>query len=98
VSVDEWTTMLDRLEQEAVQILAAAPGTAADADLTPWAPPSTPLPPALADRARDVIELQRSAMDRARADLGELRQHLGAVRRVPSAGRGDAPAYLDVDG
>ncbi|PRB16037.1 hypothetical protein [Microbacterium sp. MYb62] len=98
MSVDEWTTMLDRLEQEAVQILAAAPGTAADADLTPWTPPSTPLPPSLADRARDVVELQRSAMDRIRDDLSELRQHLGAVRRVPSTRRSDAPAYLDVDG
>lgn len=98
MSVDEWTMMLDRLEDDAQRILAAAPGTADAADIAPWTPPSTPLPPSLADRARDVVELQRSAMDRARADLGELRQHLGAVRRVPSAGRGDAPAYLDVDG
>ena len=98
MSVDEWTAMLDRLEHDAERILAAAPGTADAADLSPWTPPSTPLPPALADRARDVVALQHSAMARARTDLDELRQHLGAVRRVPSDRRGDAPAYLDVDG
>lgn len=98
MSLDEWTAMLDRLEQEAERILAAAPGAAADADLVPWAPPSTPLPPALADRARHVIDLQRAAMERARTDLDGLRRHLGAVSRVPSTRRPEEPTYLDVDG
>lgn len=98
MSVDEWTAMLDRLEQDAARILAAAPGTADAADLAPWTPPSTPLPPALADRARQVVELQRSAMERTRADLDGLRQHLGAVSRIPSTRRPEEPAYLDVDG
>ncbi|MEU4016724.1 hypothetical protein AB0E56_15790 [Microbacterium sp. NPDC028030] len=98
MSIDEWTALLDRLEEDADRILAAAPGTADAADLLPWSPPATPLPAALADRARAVVERQRSAMDRTRADLDDLRQHLGAVRRIPSTARPDAPAYLDVDG
>lgn len=98
MSGEEWTALLDRLEQEAEQILDAAPGAAADADLAPWTPPSTPLPPALADRARRVIDLQRAAMDRARSDLDGMRRHLGAVSRIPSTRRPEEPAYLDVDG
>lgn len=98
MSVDEWTALLDRLEQDADRILAAAPGTAEASDIAPWTPPDTPLPPELADRARSVVERQRAAMDRTRADLDDLRQHLGAVRRVPGARQGDAPAYLDVNG
>lgn len=98
MSVDEWTAMLDRLEKDADRILAAAPGTADAADISPWTPPATPLPLELADRARRVVELQRSAMERTRTDLDGLRQHLGAVRRIPSTQRSDAPAYLDIDG
>ena len=98
MSVDEWTAMLDRLEQDAERILSAAAGTADATDIAPWMPPATPLPPALADRARRVVELQRSAMDRARTDLDDLRQHLSAVSRIPSTRRPEEPAYLDVDG
>lgn len=98
MSGEEWTALLDRLEQEAEQILDAAPGAAADADLAPWTPLSTPLPAELADRARRVIDLQRSAMDRARSDLDGMRRHLGAVSRIPSTRRPEEPAYLDVDG
>lgn len=98
MSADEWTALLDRLEDDAERILAAAPGTADAVDIQPWAPPATPLPPDLADRARLVVERQRAAMERTRADLDDLRQHLGAVRRVPSARQDDAPAYLDVNG
>lgn len=98
MSVDEWTALLDRLEEDATRVLTAAPGTADAVDIEPWTPSGAPLPPALAERARQVAELQRSAMERTRTDLDELRQHLGAVRRVPSTRRDDAPAYLDVDG
>lgn len=98
MSTDEWTALLDRLEEDARRVLATPPGSAEIVDLEPWTPPSTPLPPAMVDRARAVIELQRSAMDRARGDLDDLRQHLGAVTRIPGARSADAPAYLDVDG
>jgi hypothetical protein len=98
VSVAEWTLMLDRLERDAERILASAPGTADINDIAPWMPPATSLPPALADRARHVVELQRSAMERTRADLDGLKQHLGAVSRIPSTRRPEEPAYLDVDG
>jgi hypothetical protein len=95
---DEWTALLDRLELDADRILAAAPGTADTAVIEPWTPPSTPLPVHLADRARRVVERQRLAMERARTDLDDLRQHLGAVDRIPGTRRPDAPAFLDVDG
>ncbi|MFB8189707.1 hypothetical protein ACFC14_10310 [Microbacterium sp. NPDC055988] len=97
-NIDEWTELLDRLELDADRILTAAPGTADTAVIEPWTPPSTPLPVHLADRARRVIERQRLAMERARTDLDDLRQHLGAVDRIPGTRRPDAPAYLDVDG
>ncbi|WAA67052.1 hypothetical protein [Microbacterium oxydans] len=98
MSSDEWTALLDRLEEDAERILAAAPGSADAADILPWTPPSTPLPPDLAERARLVVELQRAAMERTRTDLDDLRQHLVAVRRVPGPRQPDAPAYLDVNG
>lgn len=98
MSVDEWTALLDRLEDDAERILAAAPGTADAADLAPWTPPAAPLPPVLAERAREVVELQRAAMERTRTDLDGLRQHLGAVSRIPGTRRPEEPAYLDVDG
>ncbi|AZH77741.1 MULTISPECIES: hypothetical protein [Microbacterium] len=98
MSTDEWTALLDRLEEDARRVLAAAPGAAEIVDLAPWTPPSTPLPPGMVDRARAVIELQRSAMDRARGDLDDVRQHLGALTRIPGTRSADAPAYLDVDG
>jgi hypothetical protein len=94
----EWTDLLDRLELDADRILAAAPGTADTAVIEAWTPPTTPLPPALIDRARHVIERQRLAMERARTDLDGLRQHLSVVDRIPGARRPDAPAFLDVDG
>ncbi|WP_136042791.1 MULTISPECIES: hypothetical protein [unclassified Microbacterium] len=97
-NIDEWTDLLDRLELDADRILTAAPGTADTAVIEPWTPPSTPLPVHLADRARRVIERQRLAMERTRTDLDDLRQHLGAVDRIPGTRRPDAPAYLDVDG
>ena len=95
---EEWTALLDRLELDADRILAAAPGTADTAVIDPWTPPAAPLPVGLADRARHVVERQRLAMERARTDLDGLRQHLGAVDRIPGTRRPDAPAYLDVDG
>lgn len=98
MSVDEWAALLDRLAEDAGRILSAPPGTADAGDIGQWTPPSSPLPPALADRAKQVVELQRAAMERTRADLDGIRRHLGAVRRVPRNGRTDAPAYLDVDG
>lgn len=102
MSIDEWTAewadLLDRLELDADRILAAAPGTTDTAVIGPWTPPSAPLPPALADRARHVIERQRLAMERARTDLEDLRQHLVVVDRIPGIRRPDAPAFLDVDG
>ncbi|MDF2509807.1 MAG: hypothetical protein K0Q52_3666 [Microbacterium sp.] len=94
----EWTELLERLELDADRILAAAPGTADTAVIEPWTPPAAPLPVDLADRARRVVERQRLAMERARADLDDLRQHLGAVGRIPGTRNADAPAFLDVDG
>lgn len=95
---DEWTALLDRLELDADRILTATPGTADTAVIEPWTPPATPLPVHLADRARRVVERQRLAMERARTDLDDLRQHLGAVDRIPGTRRPDATAFLDVDG
>lgn len=98
MSMDDWGALLDRLEKDARRVLASAPGTADAADIGPWSPPDTPMPPELADRAREIVELQRAAMERARTDLDEIRGHIGAVGRIPSTQRPDAPAYLDVDG
>ncbi|MBT2485052.1 MULTISPECIES: hypothetical protein [unclassified Microbacterium] len=100
---DEWTTLLEQLEKDAERILqgrASEPGAhpVASGALDTWTPPATPLPLHLADRAQRLVTLQRSAMERAAADMGELRQHLDAVRRVPADRRPDAPAYLDVNG
>lgn len=95
---DDWGALLDRLEADAERILAAPAGAVEVHDVIPWAPPSTPLPAHLADRARTVIDRQHAAMARARSELEGLRQHLGAVRRVPAPRPPDAPAYVDIDG
>lgn len=102
MSADEWTALLDRLEEDAGRILDAEQGAAeagaAEADIVrSWTPPAAPLPAHLAERAQRVIALQRAAMSRARAELDELRPHLEAVRRVP-ADANDTPAYLDTNG
>ncbi|WP_431806830.1 hypothetical protein [Microbacterium paraoxydans] len=94
----EWDELLDRMEQDAERILAAPDGTLDAHQLPPWTPPATPLPAHLAERARRVIDRQRAAMDRVRGERDGLRQHLGAVNRVPAPREPDAPAYLDVDG
>lgn len=97
----EWESLLDRLEEEAERMLAAGPDHLADtvdADDLSWTAPAASLPPHLADRAQRVVRLQRSAMERAQADMGELRRHLHALGRVPADRRPDAPAYLDVNG
>lgn len=95
---DDWSALLDRLEADADRILAAPPGAVEVHDIVPWAPPPTPLPAHLAARARAVIDRQHEAMARARSELEGLRQHLGAVRRIPAPRTPDAPAFLDVDG
>ncbi|MDH5167768.1 hypothetical protein P5X63_16385 [Microbacterium sp. RD02] len=95
---EDWAALLDRLEADADRILAAPAGAVEVHDIIPRAPSSSPLPPHLADRARAVIDRQHAAMERARSELDGLRQHLGAVRRVPAPRPPDAPAYLDVDG
>ena len=98
MSDEDWSGLLDRLEEDAERVLAAAPGTLDAHAVLPWTPPDNPLPAHLAERARRVVERQRAAMDRASAELDGLRQHLGAVRMVPAPRDPDAPAYLDVDG
>lgn len=96
---EEWTALFDQLERDAQRVLRGeAPQADPRTDDGAWTPPATPLPTHLADRAQRVVALQRSAMDRARVDMTELRQHLDAVRRVPADRRPDAPAYLDVNG
>jgi hypothetical protein len=97
MSADEWTALLDRLEEDAGRILDADPGAAEAEIVRSWTPPAAPLPPHLADRAQRVIALQRAAMSRARAELDDLRPHLEAVRRIPADAH-DAPAYLDTNG
>ena len=83
-----WVALLDRLESDLAE---------PEPVVSPWTKPETPLPPALADRARRLQQRQQERMRQVRAELDGVRHHLDALRRVPP-GRGDAPAYLDIDG
>ncbi len=84
----EWDALLHSWENE---LRAGEPVTGG------WTPPASPLPPELADRARSLVDRQHTRMAVLRGEQAQVRAHLGAVDRIP-ADRGDASAYLDVDG
>ena len=81
-AADEWSALLDRFEED----LAAEPRA--------WTPPSSPLPPELADRARRVLEAQQRRVADLAVARDETLAQLTALRRVPTGGD-DTPVYLD---
>lgn len=89
-AIAEWTALLDRFEHDAARAVDAGA-----VDPT-WHPASTPLPAALAERARHVLALQRAAISAHARERDEVRAQLTAVRRVPAEAHG--AAYVDLDG
>ncbi|GAB2518272.1 hypothetical protein [Paramicrobacterium agarici] len=87
-AIAEWTALLDRFEADL---------NASTASTSLWQPAATPLPDALADRARQLAERQRDAIARIAHEKAQVQQHLNALKRLPPV-RGDAAVYLDVDG
>lgn len=85
VTDDAWAALLDRFDHD---LTGASGGD--------WAPAPGPVPPALADRARDLLHRQEQCIRRLRAHLDDLHRQYAALRRVPPA-RADVPALLDID-
>ncbi|MET0724734.1 MAG: hypothetical protein ABWY36_00185 [Leifsonia sp.] len=101
-----WTTVLDRLETEALE--AVSDPESDDQVSLPPAPAHEPeawthgadlgvLPHELAARAAAVVALQREMLGLLALERQSVRRHLDAVRAVPDSG---APisVYLDVEG
>ncbi|WP_442543559.1 hypothetical protein ACSBOX_17325 [Arthrobacter sp. KN11-1C] len=89
----EWSDILDRLEADiAVAVSGGEP--------VPWSPPveAGPLPPALADRARRLLDAQLESV----SILGKIRNdalaHLDALSTVPGSRDASRPLILDVQG
>ncbi|MFE4197565.1 hypothetical protein ACFRJ9_17005 [Paenarthrobacter sp. NPDC056912] len=93
MSPDPWSAILDSFE---LDIALAVSGGA----VRPWSPPADagPLPAALEERARRVLDAQTDAM----ATLARLKHdagtQLGAIDSVPSGAASDRPLLLDVRG
>lgn len=90
MTASAWESLLDEFERELLR-------DAGDEQDAGWDAPGAPLPVALADRARDLLDRQRHRIAGLEAELATIAEHLEAVRRVPEA-VSDAPAYLDVAG
>jgi hypothetical protein len=98
--VAEWEEVLDVLERDAraAAELAGDPSRDGAPSLTAWTPPAPggPVPDALVDRVRELLELQAAV----RADLGrtmvENRGSLADLARTASPARSRAAAYVDV--
>ncbi len=85
-----WLALLERFERD----LDESPS-----DPAPWAPilQPAPLPAELVDRATRLVARQEQRMTRLREELAATRAHLDAIGMVPPL-RGDAAAYVDVNG
>lgn len=93
MSLESWTAILDSLEADIA--LAVSGGFP-----PPWAPPldAGPLPVALEERARRVLDAQADAMDllaRMKHDAGA---QLGALAAVSPGTASSQPLLLDVRG
>ncbi|MEQ4568259.1 hypothetical protein [Paenarthrobacter sp. CAP02] len=92
-SLEAWSAILDGFEHDIARAVSGGPAG-------PWAPPTDagPLPAALAERARRVLDAQADAvaiLSRLKHDAGT---QLGAIDAVPSGSASDRPLLLDVRG
>lgn len=95
-----WEDVLVELEHAVDDVEARRDaGTGDDArDAAPWVVPSVgALPAELRERALVLLGRQQRAIDALIAARAGTARDIALLRRVPG-GRGDAPAYLDVEG
>lgn len=84
-----WLAVLDQFESAL---------DAADEQLDPgFAAPEGPIPEELRARAEAVLARQQLMIGGLTASRANVAREMAALRRVPTH-RGDAPAYLDVEG
>ncbi|WP_460772439.1 hypothetical protein [Microbacterium sp. GXF7504] len=82
----EWERLLD----------AFTAAAAADAVPAAWTEPSSPMPPELAERAREVLAKTRARIVATQAEMDAVADRLGALDRQQHADA--SPVYLDVTG
>lgn len=92
-SLEAWSAILDGFEHDIAVAVSGGPAAR-------WVPPTDagPLPAALADRARRILDAQADAvamLTRLKHDAGT---QLSAIDAVPSGSASDRPLLLDVRG
>ena len=85
-----WLSVLDRFER-------ALDAADEQLDAGGFEPPPGPVPEELRERAEAVRARQQLMIGSLAASRANVAREIAALRRVPT-GRGDAPAYLDVEG
>lgn len=92
-SVQEWSEILDRLEDRIAEAFAGG-------EPTRWHPPAEagPLPEELVDRARRVLDAQLESMTMLRKVRNDALAHLDAISTVPDTQSAARPLFLDVQG
>jgi len=100
MTADGWSRALDRLEADLLQAEALADDPQLVLELEPWTPPTElgALPHALAERARRLLDRQRTARQLIADRLAAVRRQRALMTRVPAAtgtGRESRPVYVD---
>jgi hypothetical protein len=92
-----WAGVLDELDAMAGDAGEHASDDAV-ARLAAWTPPQGlgPLPPALVERALDVVARLGGTVGSLHAAMANNRRHARALQAVPTAQDTTAAAYLDV--
>jgi len=93
-----WLALLDELEASLGEAALVTGGVILEAARPQWIPPVAlgPIPPDLADRARDILGGQQELIAELRAERRTVGEQLAALRQVPS--REARAVYLDVTG
>ncbi|SDH36756.1 hypothetical protein [Microbacterium sp. 77mftsu3.1] len=84
----QWELLLDQFESELARSEPSEGG---------WLIPEGPVPPALAERAENVLQRFQARIREVASEMEQTRAHLDALDRVPQGGL-DVPRYVEIDG
>lgn len=90
---DHWIALLDEMEQRASDASRSAPLAAKTAQ-----EPLGPMPPDLAERAAEVADMQRRAIERLQGTELKAASLLRVMNTLEVPKPGDIPVYIDTLG